>query len=215
MSCSQCKGIEDLFNKENVARELEQYHKKGPSKTTSVLIQALKANGVQDLSLLDVGGGVGAIQHGLLAAGVRSATDVDASQAYLDAAQAEAKRRGFGDDRIKFLHGNFIDLAGQVPPADIVTLDRVICCYPDMENLVQLTAARAEKYYGLVYPRDVWWVKVGLRLLNLTLQLRKNPFRVFAHPTQGVEALVQASGMKKTFAYHTFIWQVAVFSRQG
>ena len=213
MNCCQCQGIEDLFNEANVARELAQYRKKGPSKPTRVLVQALKKDGVQGLSLLDIGGGIGAIQHELVTSGVSSATDVDASTAYLAAAQTEAQRRGFGDT-IHFIHGNFIDLAAQVASADIVTLDRVLCCYPDMEKLVQLSAARAGKYYGLVYPRDVWWVKIGLRLMNVLFQMRGNPFRIFAHPTQTVEALIQSNGLKKTFARNDFIWQVSVFSRQ-
>ena len=214
MNCCQCQGIEDLFNEQNVARELKQYHAKGSNTTTQILVRELKKDGVEDLSLLDVGGGVGAIQHDLLSAGVQSATDVDASGAYLRAAQKEAQRRGFSD-RIQFLHGNFIDIAAQVGPADIVTLDRVLCCYPDMERLVQLSASRARKLYGLVYPRDVWWVKIGLRLANLLFRLRNNPFRIFVHPSQSVEALVQKNGLKKTFSYYTFIWQVAVFSRPG
>lgn len=49
----------------------------------------------------------------------------------VDAAQEEAKRKGL-DDRIRFYHGDFVDLASEIPPADIVTLDRVICCYPDI-----------------------------------------------------------------------------------
>ena len=35
---------------------------------------------------------------------------------------------------------------------DILTLDRVICCYPDMQKLVGLSAKRARKLYGLIYP---------------------------------------------------------------
>jgi magnesium-protoporphyrin O-methyltransferase len=214
MNCCQCQGIEDLFNEQNVARELKEYRSKGSNTTTQILVREIKKGGVEDLSLLDVGGGVGAIQHELLAAGVQSATDVDASHAYLHAAQKEAQRRGVGD-RVQFLHGNFVEIAAQVSPADIVTLDRVLCCYPDMELLVQLSASRARKLYGLVYPRDVWWVKIGLRLANFFFRLRNNPFRIFAHPTQTVEALVQKNGLKKTFSHYTFFWQVAVFSRSG
>ncbi|MBE3039503.1 MAG: class I SAM-dependent methyltransferase, partial [Chloroflexi bacterium] len=88
-----------------------------PDKTTRVLIDALKAKGIQGLSLLDIGGGVGAIQHELLDAGVQNATDVDASQAYLNAAKEEAQRRGL-TERVNFQHGNFVDIAAQMPPGD-------------------------------------------------------------------------------------------------
>jgi acetyl-CoA C-acetyltransferase len=59
-----------------------------------MLLEAIKKEGVAGLTLLDIGGGVGAIQHALLDAGVEQATDVDASSAYLDATRTEAQRRG-------------------------------------------------------------------------------------------------------------------------
>jgi magnesium-protoporphyrin O-methyltransferase len=176
-----------------------------------MLIEALKAHGVQGFSLLDIGGGVGAIQHALLEAGVQNAMDIDASQAYLNAAKAEAQRRGL-TERVSFQHGNFVDIAAQIPPADIVTLDRVICCYPDMEALVSLSAARARKLYGLVYPRDVWWAKTGLSVLNFLFRLRKKKFRTYVHPTQAVEAIISHNGFKPRFYGRTLVWQVAVYS---
>ena len=212
MNCCQCQGIEELFNDELVSRELANYRAKGPHKTTRLLLDAIEKEGVQATSLLDIGGGVGAIQHALLNAGVQNAMDVDASQAYLNAAQEEAQRRGY-TARVTFQHGNFVDIASQIPPADIVTLDRVICCYDDMKNLVRLSAARARKIYGLVYPRDNWWVKIGIKIENFILRLQKNPYRGFIHPIRAIEEIVTNDGFKRRFTRRTLIWQVVVYSR--
>lgn len=212
MNCCQCQGIEDLFNEQAVASELRQYRVKGPDKTTRMLIEGLKAEGVQGLNLLDIGGGVGAVQHQLMAAGVNQAVDVDASRAYLQAARDEANRRGIAA-RIRFEHGNFVDIAPQIAPANIVTLDRVVCCYPDMENLVGLSAARALKLYGLVYPRDTWLAKFAMKVFNFFYRLRRKPFRIFVHSTQAVDALVRSQGLQRKFYRRTFIWQVVVYSR--
>jgi magnesium-protoporphyrin O-methyltransferase len=201
-----------MFDERTVSRELTHYRAKGPDRTTRMLIGALKKERIQDLSLLDIGGGVGAIQHALLEAGVQNAVDVDASQAYIQAARAEALRRGVAE-RISFQHGDFVELAGQIPPADIVTLDRVICCYPDMEKLVSLSAARARKLYSLVFPRDTWWLRIGFVLMNFFMRLRRNPYRAFMHPTRAVEALLRGSGFKRLYYHRTLIWQVAVYSR--
>jgi magnesium-protoporphyrin O-methyltransferase len=92
------------------------------------------------MTLLDIGGGLGGIQHALLAGGVVQATYVDASSAYMKAAREEAIRREI-DEQITFLHGDFVDLAEEIPSAEIVTLDRVVCCYDDMQALVRLSAA--------------------------------------------------------------------------
>ncbi len=212
MNCCQCQGIEDLFNEKLADKDLQQYRSRGADKTTRMLVEALEQEGIQDRTLLDIGGGVGSIQHTLLAAGVVSATDVDASRAYLRAAREEAERRGLGE-RVQFRHGNFVDLAGEIPAADVVTLDRVVCCYPDVERLVSLSAARARKLYGLVYPRDIWWVKLGLVVVNFIFRLRKNPFRTFSHPTKAVEALIARQGLVQRFYRRTLVWQVVVYSR--
>lgn len=211
MNC-QCQGIEELFNQEHVDQDLADYRKKGPARTTRMLTQAIQREGVAGLTLLDIGGGVGAIQHALIEAGVEQVTGIEASAAYLAAAEGEARRRGLSG-RVSFHHGNFTDLAPAISPADIVTLDRVICCYNDMEKLVGLSAARARRLYGVVYPRDTWWIKLGLRVANLYFRLRRSPYRAFVHPTQAVEALVKSQGFQRKFYRRTLIWQVVVYTR--
>lgn len=212
MNCCQCQGIEEVFSQQYVTKELSRYRRTGPPKTTRMLVEAIKEAGVDGLTLLDIGGGVGAVQHELLDAGVQGATNVDASMAYIQAARDEAQRRGYAE-RVSHHYGNFVDLATNIDPADIVTLDRVICCYDDMEKLVSLSAERARKIYGLVYPRDTWWVKIGLVVENLFLRLQRNPYRAFVHPTQVVEALVSRIGLKRASYRQTFVWQVVVYSR--
>jgi magnesium-protoporphyrin O-methyltransferase len=101
----------------------------------------------------------------------------------------------------------------QILPADIVTLDRVICCYDDMPGLVEPSAARAHKLYGLVYPRDTGWVKLGLAVENFFHWLRREHFRVFAHPTEAVEALVRRHGLKRCFYQQVGSWQVVIYKR--
>lgn len=212
MNCCQCQGIEELFNEKAAARELKSYRAKGPDKTTRMMIEGIQAVGVQGKSLLDIGGGVGAIQHELLAAGVVEVVDVDASSAYLKAARSEAERRRT-DQKIRFIHGNFVELAGQVAPADIVTLDRVICCYPDMDLLVELSVQRAKKLYGLVYPRNTWWVKLGLSILNFFLRLQKKPFRTFQHSSKAIDEIVRGHGFNKIFHRTTLVWNVILYAR--
>lgn len=212
MNCCQCQGIEQEFNEKVVRQELETYRANGAPKTTQYLVNTLKAMDIRGFTLLDIGGGVGAIQHELLAAGLQKATDIDASRAYIQAARSEAQRRGFAE-HTTFLHGNFVELAEQIPPADIVTLDRVICCYPDMEKMVSLSVARAGKLYGLVYPRDTWWSRLSLGAINLWYRLQKSSFRTYVHSTRSVEALIIASGLKRVYFQQTPGWQVVVYAR--
>ncbi len=213
MSRCQCQGIESVFDKRLAATQLERIRRRGALKTTRLLIEALRARGVQGRTLLDVGGGVGVVHHELLSSGAREATDVDASSAYVNAARAEAERRGLAD-RVRYLYGNFVDLAKGVPPADIVTLDRVICCFDDMQGLVAASAEKARFHYGLVYPRDAWWTRLGIRLMNFSRRIRGDTFRVFFHGTKAVESVLHARGLVRTYHREAGLWQVAVFSRE-
>ncbi|NIM50923.1 MAG: methyltransferase domain-containing protein [Gemmatimonadales bacterium] len=212
MNCCQCQGFEQVFSGKCVARELRQYRRKGPGKTTRMLLDALKGDHIRGKTLLDIGGGVGIIQHELLDAGVVRAHAVEASSAYLEVAEAEARKRGYGD-RVQFSHGNFVDRAPELPDADIVTLDRVICCYHDMPTLVKLSAARARHLYGLVYPRDTWLTRASFRIMNFGLWLWRNPFRVFVHASDAVDEVVRRSGLERRFYRKTPMWQVVVYER--
>lgn len=212
MDFCECQGVERMFNPREAARSLKAYQRNGPARTTRILLDALRAAGVEGATLLDIGGGIGAIQLELLSAGATSATDVDASTAYMAAAREEAARRGFSD-RMTYEHGNFVDLAPTIAPADIVTLDRVICCYHDMRGLVGASAAKAVRLYGLVYPRDTRFMHAGAIVLNSLMRLTRNPFRFFVHQTSAVEAVVRDAGMERRFQRNAGLWQVVVYAR--
>jgi len=214
MEC-QCQGIELKFDDKYVTKDLEEYRRKGPKNTTLALIDALKAQDIHGFTLLDIGGGIGDIQHALLESGLTSAVDLEASSAYVEACKAEAERQGHSQ-QIQHLQGDFVELAASIPSADVVTLDRVVCCYHDMTNLVSLSANKAKRLYGLVYPRDRWWVKVGMLILyNLRFSLQGIPFRIFVHPNHAVETLIRESGLQLRFARNMGPWQVLVFARSN
>lgn len=214
MKSCQCIGIEREFNAEDAENELAAYREQGPSKTTQILIDALTEQGVEGRTLLDIGGGVGAIQHALLGAGAATATAVEASTAFARAAEDQARELG-RSEQVEVRHGDFVELADTVPQHDIVTLDRVICCYDDMKSLVGLSATRARKLYGVVYPRDDWWAKLVARLGNFFFWITRNPFRVFVHSEAAVQRILDQAGLERVFYKRTFIWRVAVYARKS
>jgi magnesium-protoporphyrin O-methyltransferase len=177
------------------------------------MLDAVRREGIEDASVLDIGGGIGAIQFELLDAGAGRATSVEASAAYLRVAREESRRRGLAD-RIAYEAGDFVELADGVEPADVVTLDRVICCYPDMESLVGRSAERARRVYALVYPQDRWWVGLGIRATNLCMRVSRRAFRAYVHRTKDVDAVARAHGLAPRVARRAGpIWQVAVYVR--
>lgn len=212
MECCQCQGIENMFDEKTAKRELERYNKKGPHKATQLLLDAIHKINIKGLSFLDIGGGIGIIQRDLFKEGVSNGISIEASKAYYDVAREEATRNGFFE-KVNFRHGDFTSIASQSDAADIVTLDKVICCYDDLSSLVGLSSKLARKIYAIVYFRDVWWTKIMVPFLNLYPKIKGSSFRAFIHPTKKVEKIIFKNGFKRFYYSTTFIWQVAVFTR--
>jgi magnesium-protoporphyrin O-methyltransferase len=200
------------FDARHAAGKLRAYREKGPVDLTRALIEALAAGGIDGYTVLDIGGGVGAIHHELLRSGAAAAVDVDASRAYIAVAHEEAERQGHAD-RIHYLAGDFVALADGLTPADLVALDRVICCYADMAALVGRSATLARRRYGLVYLRDSWLGRVGVAFENAWLRLSRSSFRTYVHRTAEVDAILAAHGLVKRLDRRTLIWQLALYER--
>lgn len=212
MQCSSCQGGANVFGERAARSQVKRYRRKGPAKNTRILLDALRREGIEGLTLLDIGGGVGAISMELLKSGVSAATQIDASPAYVATARAEAAREGVSD-RFAARHGDFVALAADTPAAGVVTLDRVICCYPDMRALVGQSAAKASKLYGAVYPRDVWWARFGGATLNFVVRLFRVPLRNYIHPTAAVDAVIRERGLTPRYQRNAGYWQVVVYGR--
>jgi magnesium-protoporphyrin O-methyltransferase len=212
MDACGCDDFASIFDRRTAEHDRDRYRRKGPDRTTRMLLDMIRPYGVGGSTLLDVGGGIGVIDSELLRAGAGHAVLVDASPAYLDVARQEARQANLLD-RIEFVHGDFVRRATEIDAADIVTLDRVVCCYPDAEALVGSSAARARKVYGLVLPRDLWIVRVAIRILNLGSRIRRRAYRAYAHPNSRIDQLVAAAGLRPTSEGATFFWRVVVYDR--
>ena len=210
----QCCRVDydEQFNADEARRDLLHYRANGPDPSTRRLLDALVSEGVAGATLLDIGGGVGVVQLELLAAGVARTTDVDASSAYLATAEGEASERGWSS-RAAFVHGDFVRLANEVDSADVVTLDRVICCYPDARALIGRSAAKARRLYGLVHPVDRWWTRLLATVGNLGYRLFRNPYRMHVHRQRLIDELVTDAGLRPVSVREAWFWRSAVYRR--
>jgi SAM-dependent methyltransferase len=200
------------FDAENARSDLLDYRANGADGSTRRLLDALIAEGVGGASLLDIGGGVGIVQLELLEAGAARSVDVDASAPYLAVAEAEAAERGFGD-RTEYRHGDFVALADEVLPADVVTLDHVICCYRDVQALVIRSAQHAQRLLGVVYPVDRWWTRLAIRIVNLVTRIQRSDYRAYVHSARLVDRLIRDAGLEQRYHHAGMVWQTAVYAR--
>jgi magnesium-protoporphyrin O-methyltransferase len=214
MDCCEPTVYDDQFDARRAEDRLREYRRHGPNGWTARRVAGLSAGGVEGMTVLDIGAGVGAVHHALLAAGAATAVDVDASGPYLAAARSEAERRGLAG-RVSYRKGDAVALAPELGPADLVALDRVVCCYPHMEALVGMAADRARHRLGMVLPRDDAWIRVGVDLSNRWSALRGNPFRVHVHRTVDVLAVAAASGLDPVDTHRGRFWQTMILERRA
>jgi magnesium-protoporphyrin O-methyltransferase len=212
MDACGCDSFTDIFDEGTARDDIERYRSEGPDGTTRLLLDMIRSAGVADATLLDIGAGVGVIDHELLADGVRRAVLVDGSPAYESAARDEAAARGTVD-RMSYVVGDFVHVADRVEAADVVTLDRVVCCYPSVDALVRASIRKATRLYGLVLPRDRVVIRIGLGLLNVWYRLRGRAYRAFVHPNARVDALAAEAGFRPTAEATTLAWRVVLYAR--
>ncbi len=203
-----------MFDAKQARKDLKAYRKKGPQGATRRLLEALRERLDVGFSLLDIGGGVGVIQHELARAGAVSVTAVDASHAYLNQLDTEAQLQGYRD-RQTLVEGDFVVVADGIPAATVVTLDKVICCYPDMQRLVAASAAKAKRIYAIVVPADRAWLRLASRIANFFVsRVLGWRFQSFVHSHQAIDAVCASQGLLPAGADPGLIWHVRIYERR-
>jgi magnesium-protoporphyrin O-methyltransferase len=214
MPCNCCEITDKTFGEDSAKSEIKSYRRRGPAAQTKLILEGIRSLRIHDAALLDIGGGVGVIHHELLEDVAKQATHVDASSAYIRFAKEEAARRHHAE-RVNFVHADFTDVANQLPQADVVTLDRVVCCYPDFRGLLKAAAEHSRKAIALTYPREVWYLRLGFKIANFVQGLGRDPFRIFLHPIAEMDALIRREGFEQISVHRLFVWEMALYQKRG
>ena len=206
-----------MFDDRRARRDMRAYSKRGARGATRRLLTAVRASlrerGTADFTHLDIGGGIGVLQHELAGDGAARTTAVDASRPYLELLRQAAAERGY-DGRQTRIEGDFTQVARTVEPATIVTLDKVICCYPDVVSLVRASAHKATALYGIVIPRDTAWVRAVVGFANWFLQrVLRWQFRAFAHSHRAIDRLCAEEGLNLDRDDPGLFWCVRLYRR--
>jgi hypothetical protein len=212
MASCHCQATEAQFSDAVARRDLQRYRSRGPDWTTRLMLEALKRGDASNATALDIGGGIGVLCLELLAAGVRAVTHVEAASAYSDVAAQEAGSRGLGD-RLRLMQGDAVEVDARLPDAELVALDRVVCCYPDWAALLNVASKHCRRHLALSYPRDRWYVRLFVRLDNARRRLAGNPFRTFVHPVSEMERFLTNAGFTRVDGDNGFVWAVAIYAR--
>jgi magnesium-protoporphyrin O-methyltransferase len=208
--CCTPKGYKRMFSEKSAESRAKRYRRKGLDRTSLRLLQILRQQRLEGRTLLEVGGGIGDLQIELLKAGLDRAVSVELTPTYEQTAAALLREAGL-EDRVERRVVDFTAVAGEVDAADIVVLNRVVCCYPDMPRLAGAAADHAREMLVLSFPRQSWWTRATLALGNLLL--RTAQFHVFIHPPARILATAEEHGLTTRQNSIGLFWQVAALER--
>jgi hypothetical protein len=210
--CCTPKGYRQIFSEKNAGAEARRYRRNGLDGTSRRIADLLTERGVEGKTLLEVGGGIGAIEIELVKAGVVRAVNVELTPTYEGAAGELLHETGLAD-RVERKVMDFAEAGSEVQPADFVVMNRVICCYPDMPKLSGAAADHTTGMLVMSFPNDRWWTRLGLTFANFGFRVIRMQFRVFLHPPVLILAEVKQHGFQTRFNERGLLWQVTAFER--
>jgi hypothetical protein len=208
--CCTPAGYRKIFGERTARRDVRKYRRRGLDRAARRMVDFLVERGVEGDSVLEVGGGVGAIQLELLQAGAATTTNVELSPEYEPFAAKLLQAAGL-EDRVERRLGDFVQ--EQLPGADDVVLHRVVCCYPDAGALVGAAAERARRRLVLSFPPDGLAFRLGSRVMNTFVALTRTEFRSFVHPNTAILEAARAHGLEPVYETRTPMWRIVGFAR--
>ena len=213
MGCEHCCGADRLFDLKSAQKELRSYKKRGPRGSTKKLLSLLSVYDQKGKSLLDIGGGIGAIQWEFVKRGGNKTTDVDSSSGYLSVASDYAKE--INHNFSSFIMSDFNDVHKELGRHDIVSLDKVICCYPEYKNLLGNALDKTDTVLALTMPVGGWVSKILAQFTKLYFILSNNPFRTYIHSPKMVHEFIESKGFSQSGKAFSFPWLVRVYERDA
>jgi hypothetical protein len=194
--CCARHGQEELFGAKMAARDARKYRRKGPDAIARSLARRSGARGVEGATVLEIGGG----------------EVIELVPDYEPYVRELASEAGVAD-RVAFRTADLVADPAAGRPADIVVLNKVVCCTPDGVELAGIAASLARRTLAISYPRRSWWVRAFARAANVYFSARRRRFRVYAHLPQALHAAVEAHGLARVSERDGPVFRVVAFER--
>lgn len=193
-------------------RYRKRYQKKGLEPLQKKLWEGLVAGQIKNRTILEIGCGVGYFHQQLLLAGARSSVGVDLAEAMLVQAEEMALESGL-ENRTRYILGDFLEVSDKLESADITILDKVVCCYPDAEGLLESSLARTRETYVLSFPRYRWFIRVFSKLGAAFFWVLRSDFRSYVHNPQLIRNIVEKRGFRLMYQDQSILWNAQVYSK--
>jgi ubiquinone/menaquinone biosynthesis C-methylase UbiE len=209
----ETEGISECFDRCACARA-DRARPGSIRRVSRMLVDLLDRRGLGGKTVLELGCGLGGLSLSAVSRGATHATGIDLSPNAIREASRLAKEAGLAD-KTSFTVGD--GAQAELPHSDVVILDKVICCYPRVDALIENSLRAAGSTYAFVLPfssglRGVL-SRVGINLENAIRRVRKQAFRAYVHDVGRIEARVREAGLERVASARRHIWYAAVYQR--
>lgn len=212
--CCDPRGCDREFDDRFARRTADAYRSQGLSRSAEAMVAALERRGIRGASVLEIGGGVGAIHLELLRRGAATATSLELSPAYDAQAARLAAEAGLTGRVTRRIADLAVDPdAAEV--ADVVVLHRVVCCYPDYRRLLGAAAGRARRLLAFSYPPRTLFTRGVVAVDAARQRLLGREYRAFAHPPGAMLGVLEAAGMATERIHRDLAWRAVLAERRG
>ena len=206
-------GLDEIFDDRFAEKDARRYLKRGlPTRAAKLLGHISKFIDLAERTTLEPGCGSGAFTIELARQGAAHAIGIDATAPAIERARQLAQQCGVAD-RVEFLVADFATLAA-APPADLVVLDRVVCCYPEWQPLLDQAVRASPTVIALTYPTDRLIYRAMVNSVNLGQRLLRRVFRMRLHSAQEMSSYLEQHGYSRRTIDRYWLWEIAVFTAQ-
>ena len=213
MPSSATEGISECFDRCGCAKA-KRSHPGAIRAVSRRLLDLLDRRGLGGRSVLELGCGFGGLSRATLSRGATRATGLDLSRVAIREATRLAFEAGLAE-RSTFTLGDAAQV--ELVPSDVVVLDKVICCYPEVDSLLENTIRATGSTYAFAVPFSSGirglLARAALSSENAIRWIRRQAFRAYVHDVKRIESILARAGFERIASARRTIWYVAVHER--
>lgn len=209
--CYERIGLNEIFTERVLKRDTRRYRARGIDPRARELLRQIRARiDLANSRTLEAGAGIGGLTIEFARAGA-VAHAIDATPFAVRTARMLAQEQGVAD-RTTFQEGDFTTTKPE--RADVVVLDRVVCCFPDWRALVDRAAGTADRLLAFTWPRSNTIARVAISIVNLWERLLRRRFRLHLHSPEAMMRRMRELGFEPTITGHFWLWEIVIAERR-
>ncbi|WP_167137305.1 methyltransferase domain-containing protein [Diaminobutyricimonas sp. TR449] len=206
----------EVFDERFARGVARRYRRRGLTRTARLIVdyaESADPAGVSGASVLEVGGGVGEIQLELLSRGAGHAVNLELSPGYESEAARLIAEADVADQVTRRVGVDIAREPARVEPADIVVLHRVVCCYPDVDQLLAAAANHAKRLVVFSYPAATWFARMSVGMSNFFIRRSGRTYQGYVHSPEHMLRILRRQGFELRKRQRGLVWSVVAAAR--